>query len=140
MIEIKLKAPAKINLGLNIVSKRDDGFHNLETFFYPIKSLFDELTFTKATSFSFSCDNEFLQNEKNNLIIAAHNLLEDFTKKNINVKIHLKKNIPIGAGLGGGSSDAATTLVGLNSLFDLHLTITELNDLALSLGSDVPFF
>ena len=140
MNQIKLKAPAKINLGLNIVSKRDDGFHNLETFFYPIKSLFDELTFTKADSFSFSCDNELLQKESSNLIISAHNLLEYFTKKNINVKIHLEKNIPIGAGLGGGSSDAAITLVGLNKLFNLNISIEDLSDIALTLGSDVPFF
>lgn len=140
MNRIKLKAPAKINLGLNVVSKRDDGFHNLETFFYPIKSLFDELTFTKADSFTFSCNNEILQKEGNNLISSAHNLLEDFTKKNINVNIHLGKFIPIGAGLGGGSSDAAFTLVGLNKLFNLNICIEDLSDMALTLGSDVPFF
>ncbi len=140
MNQIKLKAPAKINLGLNIVSKRDDGFHNLETFFYPINSLFDELTFTKSDSFSFSSDNELLQKEKNNLVISAHNLLEEFTKKKLNVKIYLDKNIPIGAGLGGGSSDAATTLVGLNKLFNLNISIEDLSDIALTLGSDVPFF
>lgn len=140
MNRIKLKAPAKINLGLNVVSKRDDGFHNLETFFYPIKSLFDELTFTKADSFTFSCNNEILQKEGNNLISSAHNLLEDFTKKNINVNVYLGKFIPIGAGLGGGSSDAAFTLVGLNKLFNLNICIEDLSDMALTLGSDVPFF
>jgi len=135
-----IKAPAKINIGLNIVSKRDDGYHNLETFFYPINSLFDELTFTKAESFIFSCDNELLKKEKNNLIIAAHNLLEEYIAKKLNVKIELNKNIPIGAGLGGGSSDAAFTLVGLNKLFNLNIDSEDLSKMALTLGSDVPFF
>lgn len=137
---LKLRAPAKINLGLNIIFKRDDGFHNLETFFYPINSLFDKLTFTRFDSFSFSCNNELLQKEKNNLVISAHNLIEEFAEKKLNVKIELNKNIPIGAGLGGGSSDAAFTLVGLNKLFNLNIGIEDLSDMALTLGSDVPFF
>ncbi len=140
MNSIKLNAPAKINLGLNIVAKRDDGFHNLETFFYPIKSLCDEISISKANSFSFSSNNKLLQLEKNNLITSAHSLLEEYSNRKMNVKIHLAKNIPIGAGLGGGSSDAATTLVGLNKLFDLNIKSIELIKLALTLGSDVPFF
>ena len=137
---LQLKAPAKINLGLNIVSKRNDGFHNLETFFYPIKSLSDKLIFTNAKSFTFNSDNDLLNKEKNNLIIKAHTLLENYTGKKLNVRINLEKNIPIGAGLGGGSSDAACTLIGLNNFFNLELTTNQLLELTLQLGSDVPFF
>jgi len=140
MKNIKLNAPAKINLGLNIVSKRKDGFHNLETFFYPIESLHDKITFQKAKTYSFVSNNKLLQQEKNNLITSAHNLLEKYSKKKLNVKIILDKKIPIGAGLGGGSSDAATTLVGLNKLFELNIDDDKLITFALTLGSDIPFF
>jgi 4-diphosphocytidyl-2-C-methyl-D-erythritol kinase len=140
MKQLTLNAPAKINLGLNIVAKRNDGYHNLETFFYPIKSLSDKLSFIEAESFSFQCNNDLLNNEGNNLIVKAHSLLEQFTGKKLNVQIYLEKNIPIGAGLGGGSSDAANTLTGLNIFFHLNLNDTQLINLALQLGSDVPFF
>ena len=140
MNRLKLKAFAKINLGLNIVSKRKDGFHNLETFFYPLNNLFDILTFEKSDRFIFTTNNTLLEKEENNLIISAHNLIEIFTQKKLSVKIYLEKNIPIGAGLGGGSSDAAITLLALNKFFNLNITKEQLKNIALQLGSDVPFF
>ena len=140
MKNINLKAPAKINLGLNIVSKRKDGYHNLETFFYPLNYLYDTLIFTKANSFSFTSNNTLLNKEGNNLIVKAHHLLKEITGEKLNVTISLEKNIPIGAGLGGGSSDAAAALKGLNNFFNLKLSEKRLIDLALILGSDVPFF
>jgi len=139
MIELKVKSPAKINIGLNIVSKRDDGFHNIETIFYPL-NLFDEITFTESSEFSFISNDENLNKEKTNLITKAKDLLESFTSKKLYVKIYLEKNIPIGAGLGGGSSNAATTLLALNDFFNLNVSKENLSKLALQLGSDVPYF
>ncbi len=138
MNSIRIKAPAKINIGLNIVRKRDDGFHDLETFFYPIHDLYDELTFEQSPSFYFECSDEQLL--KSNLVIRAKELLENETLKSFPVKITLEKNIPSGAGLGGGSSDAAATLICLNEMYSLGVSKERLNELALQLGSDVPFF
>ena len=140
MEKLTLNAPAKINLGLNIVSKRSDGFHNLETFFYPINDLHDTLVFEKSNNFIFNSNNNDLNREPDNLIHKAHALIEDYAKRKLQIKITLIKNIPIGAGLGGGSSDAATTLLGLNEFFELEIGLTKLNELALKLGSDVPYF
>lgn len=137
---IEIKAPAKINFGLNIIEKRDDGFHNLETIFYPLNDLFDQLTFELSDNFEFECNNEQLINEQDNLAFKAVKLIENKYQKKFDVKITLEKRIPIGAGLGGGSSDAATVLVCLNEMFNLKLQYQELLELALELGSDVPFF
>jgi len=139
MNKIVIKSPAKINFGLNIVSKRDDGFHNIETIFYPIE-LHDVLMFEKAAKFSFTCNNNEIQNDDNNLVIKAVKLIEQFINKEIAVSIALEKNIPLGAGLGGGSSNAAQTLLSINELFELQIKNDMLNDFALQLGSDVPFF
>ena len=139
MAKVEIKAPAKINIGLNIVSKRADGFHNIETIFYPI-SLFDNILFEKADSDSFSCNNTSLGKERNNLIIKAKEVLEEEFRTKFPLKIVLEKNIPIGAGMGGGSSDAASALHSINILYDLNLSKEQLNNYALRLGSDVPFF
>ena len=139
MEKVTVKTPAKINFGLNVVSKRPDGFHNIETIFYPI-DIFDVITFSESDEFIFETDNETLNSEKDNLIIKAKLVLEDFTKKKLNLKIHLSKKIPIGAGLGGGSSDAAAVLKTLNKLFGLGVDSLKLNEIAAKIGSDVPFF
>ena len=137
-----LKSYAKINLFLNIVNKRDDGFHNIETFFQFI-SLYDEISFSKSTDrfIKFSSNNKLLS-DKENLCIDAASLLRDYVdKKNkLGVSINLKKNIPIGGGLGGGSSNAATVLLGLNKLWKCNLKKDDLVDLGKNLGSDVPVF
>jgi len=140
MERLTLNAPAKINLGLNIVSKRSDGFHNLETLFYPVYDLHDTIIFENNHNFIFDSDNFKLLRDPDNLILKAHTLIEDLIKKRLPIKMTLIKKIPIGAGLGGGSSDAAATLLGLNEFFNLGITLTKLNQLALQLGSDVPFF
>ncbi len=137
---IEIKAPAKINIGLKVISKRRDGYHNLSTLFYPINDLYDVLKFELAENFSFQCDNPNIPNDDNNLVVKAKNILEKETKKRINVKIELLKNIPSEAGLGGGSSDAAATLISLNELYSLNFRYEKLLELALDLGSDVPFF
>jgi len=139
MNEIIVKSHAKINIGLNIINKRDDGFHNLETIFYPI-NLFDEIRFTKSDKFSFNSNDENLNKEKTNLIIKAKESLENHFDIQLTIKVFLDKHIPIGAGLGGGSSNAATTLKSLIKLFNLKIDEKELLNIALQLGSDVPFF
>ncbi|MGK9369002.1 4-(cytidine 5'-diphospho)-2-C-methyl-D-erythritol kinase [Melioribacter sp. Ez-97] len=136
---IEIKAPAKINIGLRILSKRNDGYHNLHTLFYPVNDLYDKITIERQEEFEFYTDKEEINNE-DNLIVRAVELIGDYSKKKIGAKIVLKKKIPMGAGLGGGSSDAAAVLISLNEMFSLNLSYNELIELALRLGSDVPFF
>jgi 4-diphosphocytidyl-2-C-methyl-D-erythritol kinase len=132
---------AKINLGLNIISKRTDGFHNIETVFYPVP-LTDVLEIipsqTPGTKFA-GFGIEIPGDTANNLCIKAYNALRaDFDLPP--VKIILHKNIPMGAGMGGGSSDGAFTLVVLNKMFNLGLTDAQLEQYASKLGSDCAFF
>ena len=140
MKSIEVKAPAKINIGLSIIEKRPDGFHNLETLFYPIIDLYDVIKFELDTHFSFKSNDSSLPTDENNLIVKAKDILEKVSNKKISAKIYLQKNIPSGAGLGGGSSDSAAALLCLNELFSLGLNFETLSNLALELGSDVPFF
>ena len=139
MVKTEVEASAKINIGLYVTEKRQDGYHNIETIFYPI-NLYDILTFEDSDYFSFSSNLKSMPSDSTNLIIQAKNLLEDYSGEKLNVKIFLDKRIPLGAGLGGGSSDAAVTLVKLNELSGLNLSTNEIFDLALRLGSDIPFF
>ncbi len=139
MNQLKVISPAKINIGLNIIRKRDDCYHDLETIFYPLK-IHDEITFTRSDKFSFRSNDENLNKEKSNLIIKAKDELEKYSGTQINVEIVLNKNIPIGAGLGGGSSNAAATLLALNKMYELNIEAEILSDIALQLGSDVPYF
>jgi len=130
----------KINIGLNITEKRNDGFHNLETIFYPIK-LCDILEFVETngkTEFHSSGININVS-ENNNLVMKANKLLQEDYKLP-NFKIHLHKNVPLGAGLGGGSADASYMLTGLNDYFNLRITEDKLINYAQKLGSDCPFF
>lgn len=131
--------PCKINLGLNVVSKRSDGYHDLETCFYPIPWT-DALEIITADQFSFTSSGNSIPGDlANNLCIKAYELLRrDFNLSPVN--IHLHKIIPTGAGLGGGSSDGAHTLRILNQLFKLSLSTSQLKAYALQLGSDCPFF
>ena len=131
--------PCKINLGLNVVSKRSDGYHDIETCFYPVP-LTDALEIIKADRFSFTASGNTIPGDAaNNLCIKAYELLRrDFNLAP--VAIHLHKIIPTGAGLGGGSSDGAHALRLLNVIFDLKLSGEKLKDYALQLGSDCPFF
>jgi 4-diphosphocytidyl-2-C-methyl-D-erythritol kinase len=139
MKRIIINSPAKINFGLNIINKRPDGYHNIETIFYPI-NLSDKITIEKSSSFIFNSNNELIKNENSNLIIKAIRKLEEFTKQEFVVNILLDKKIPVGAGMGGGSSNAASILISLNELFKLDLSYPKLSELALELGADVPFF
>lgn len=131
--------PCKINLGLHIIEKRSDSFHNLETCFYPVP-LTDIVEILPATDLSFHSTGAAVPgNPNDNLCLRAYNLLnKDFALPP--VSIHLHKVIPTGAGLGGGSSDAAHTLRLLNTIFELRLSTAQLADYAQQLGSDCAFF
>jgi len=139
MNKIERLCPAKINIGLNIIEKRNDGYHNLETIFYPIK-LADKITIKVSNTSSFESNDERISSDKDNLILKTKRIVENEAGKSLNCKINLAKKIPIGAGLGGGSSNAATTMMILNDLFSLEFGFETLNRLAIQLGSDVPFF
>ncbi len=138
MEELQVKSFAKINIGLNIIRKRPDGYHDIESIFYPI-NLYDNLYIKKSDSFKLTCSNSEI-NIQDNLVTKAVKILEDETKQKFNVEISLTKRIPIGAGLGGGSSNAAQTIIALNKLFQLNLSEKTRRDLAAKVGADVPFF
>lgn len=137
---IEIKAHAKINIGLDVLSKREDGYHNLNTLFYPILDLYDTLSIERSDSFSFVCDSHSVPKDESNLVVKAAKLLEQFSGKKITAKVSLIKNIHAQAGLGGGSSDAAAALISFNEMFQLGIKYETMLELALKLGSDVPFF
>jgi 4-diphosphocytidyl-2-C-methyl-D-erythritol kinase len=136
---ITLISPAKINLFLNIRHLRSDGYHELASLFQTI-SLHDTLQFTLSDHSSFTCNNPTVPLDDSNLILKAVNLFKLRTNLKFCISIHLEKKIPMQAGLGGGSSNAATTLYALNELFFNPLTLDELILLGAELGSDIPFF
>jgi 4-diphosphocytidyl-2-C-methyl-D-erythritol kinase len=130
----------KINLGLNVVRKRSDGFHDLETVFYPV-ALKDALEIILSKKFSFQLTGLAVEGEiENNLCVQAYNLLKCDFPELPPVSMHLHKAIPMGAGLGGGSADGAFMLLMLNKKFQLNLSEAQLISYALQLGSDCPFF
>ena len=132
---------AKINLGLNVIGKRPDGYHNIESVFYPVEWT-DALEIIKADEFSFKSSGLEIPGEPaNNLIIKAYKILvgAGLVFEN-SVNIHLHKVIPMGAGIGGGSADGAFALKMLNEIFELNLSDLQLEDFASQLGSDCPFF
>jgi 4-diphosphocytidyl-2-C-methyl-D-erythritol kinase len=137
---LELHSPAKLNLFLHIIGRRSDGYHLLQ-------SVFQLIDWCDIVTLKLIPQNEVRRIDpipglapEQDLVVRAANLLKDFCRIQTGVEISLQKNIPIGAGLGGGSSDAATTLIGLNALWDLKLDQQTLISLGLKLGADVPFF
>ena len=130
---------AKINIGLNIISKRKDGYHNLNSIFYPIFNVYDILEIIKSKKFEFTTSGLAIDCiAEKNLCYKVYTYFKE--KYDIqNIKVHLHKNIPIGSGLGGGSSDAAFTIKAINNLFKLGLNINELESISAKIGSDVHF-
>jgi 4-diphosphocytidyl-2-C-methyl-D-erythritol kinase len=136
---VTIRAYAKINVGLHVLRKRQDGFHDIETIFHRI-NLFDEIIFEPSPTISLSSNQHNLPTDDTNLCIRAAGLLQRAFKKHNGVHITLKKNIPIGAGLGGGSSDAAAVLTALPVWWNESPEAIDHRTLALELGSDVPYF
>lgn len=140
MSAMQVLAPAKINLSLKILGRRSDGFHEIETLIAPI-SLYDKIDIDRQSRWiDFSCDDPTVPSGDENLIVRAAKAFFERTKISGGVTIKLQKQIPHGAGLGGGSSDAATTLRALNELFETKLSREELVTLGSTIGSDVSFF
>jgi 4-diphosphocytidyl-2-C-methyl-D-erythritol kinase len=140
--DMQLYAPAKINLSFEIKGRREDSFHEIETLMTPI-SLRDRLTIEQTPGkegVQFSCDDPSLPDGENNLVVRAAKLFQKAIGTAGGLRIALEKKIPHGAGLGGGSSDAASTLLGLNELFGTRFDQKNLIGLAAEIGSDVPFF
>ncbi len=137
MTVLRLPAPAKLNRFLHITGRRADGYHLLQTVFQIIDQM-DWLSFEAQDSLELISDLPFPAQD--NLIIRAAHLLQTTTSCTKGAKITLEKNLPMGGGLGGGSSDAATALLALNHLWQTKLTIDELATLGLKLGADVPVF
>jgi 4-diphosphocytidyl-2-C-methyl-D-erythritol kinase len=139
---MQVLAPAKINFSLKILGRRNDDFHELDTFIAPI-SLYDEIRIDKehpGKGIKFRCDDPSVSPGDDNLAVRAANAFFDTTKIEPAISIELKKKIPHGAGLGGGSSDAASVLLALNELFDAKLSRETLAQISEPIGSDVPFF
>ena len=135
-------APAKINLSLKILGRWDNGFHDLDTLIAPI-SLYDEIRIDKGrpgNGIEFRCDDPSVPPGNDNLVVRAAKAFFETTEIEPAVSIELQKKIPHGAGLGGGSSDAASVLLALNELFDAKLSRQALARMAEPIGSDVPFF
>jgi 4-diphosphocytidyl-2-C-methyl-D-erythritol kinase len=137
---MKIFAPCKINLFLEVKNRRPDGYHNIESVMQAA-SLYDELDFKKADGgISLKCNIPGLPTDERNLVIKAARLLKKELKTDSGARITLKKRIPMGAGLGGGSSDAAATLRGLLKLWKKKISAKKLVKIASSIGADVPFF
>jgi 4-diphosphocytidyl-2-C-methyl-D-erythritol kinase len=134
---LTIKTPAKINWFLSILSQRDDGFHTIASLMQCV-SLYDTIVFRPAPELDIVSD--LTISVQDNLVYKAASLLKRYALYGKGAAIRLKKMIPVGAGLGGGSSDAACTLTGLNRLWGLGLSMRELSSLASQIGSDVPFF
>jgi 4-diphosphocytidyl-2-C-methyl-D-erythritol kinase len=137
---MQVLAPAKINLSLKVFGKRPDGFHEIETLIAPI-SLYDAIDIEKQNRWiDFSCDDPSLPSGEDNLVVRAAKIFFEEANVKGGVSIKLEKKIPHGSGLGGGSSDAAATLLALNQLFKTKLSREQLAEAGAQLGSDVPFF
>jgi len=140
MQTLTLKAPAKINLYLNVLNKRPDGFHNIETIFEKL-DLCDEIRLSRRKQgIKIFCRHKDVPEDKTNLAYQAAQALLNKTHRSDGVEIRIIKKIPVACGLGGGSSDAASTLLGLNKLWGLGLLYSQLQAIAQKLGADIPFF
>src|SRR3954462_15119471 len=139
---MRIRAPAKVNLSLRVVGRRRDGYHLIDTIMVPV-DLYDEIEITRGkpgAKLTVACDDPRVPAGRRNLVYLAAELLLGEAAKRQPLDIYIRKRIPIGAGLGGGSSDAAAALVGLNRLLRLKKSRRELLALGAKLGADVPFF
>jgi 4-diphosphocytidyl-2-C-methyl-D-erythritol kinase len=138
---LNLLSPAKINLRLEILSKRPDNYHEIKTIFHKI-SIFDKIGLEKipGNEVQVTIDDPAIPTDNTNLAVKAANLIFSYADIKPGIKIDIKKKIPAGAGLGGGSSNAAITLKGLNTLLNLNISEQIITEFAVKLGADVPFF
>jgi len=140
MSEIEIEAPAKLNLSLRVLRRREDGFHEIDSLMVRLPGLCDRIVIEEAAEDGFECGEAELPRDGSNLVLRAREAFREATGEDRPLAIRLEKRIPHGAGLGGGSSDAAATLRGLDELCATGLGEARLRELAASIGSDVPFF
>ncbi|WIF96002.1 4-(cytidine 5'-diphospho)-2-C-methyl-D-erythritol kinase [Caminicella sporogenes] len=139
MDELRLKARAKINLSLDVLNKRDDGYHNVEMIMQQIE-LYDEIYLKKIDKgIKLKTNSRFLPTDESNIAYKAADLMIKRYNISSGIYIYIKKNIPIAAGLAGGSTDAAAVIKGINKMFDLGLTLKDMMNLGAFIGADVPF-
>ncbi|EIW00081.1 LOW QUALITY PROTEIN: 4-diphosphocytidyl-2C-methyl-D-erythritol kinase [Thermoanaerobacter siderophilus SR4] len=138
MKKIKVKAYAKINLSLDVLGKREDGYHEISTIMQSI-DLADILEFEKSDTIEILCDNPKVPVGEDNLIVKVINLLKEKYQKKEGILVRLNKKIPLAAGLAGGSADAAATIVALDKLWNLNMSKRRKKEIALKVGADVPF-
>lgn len=134
---MEYKSYGKINLSLDILNKREDGYHNINTIMQKI-SIYDEMSISKSNKFILSSNNKNLES-KDNLIYKAYKLMCDEFSRDFPVDIYLKKNLPIASGLAGGTSNGATTLIAINEIYNLGLSSEKLAKMSVKLGADFPF-
>ncbi|MEE8340816.1 MAG: 4-(cytidine 5'-diphospho)-2-C-methyl-D-erythritol kinase [Candidatus Neomarinimicrobiota bacterium] len=139
MNSIKLKAHAKVNIGLQVKYQRKDGYHNIHTIFQELE-LHDQILLKKKRDWSIKINDTKIPTDRSNICIQAYMAVKKQFPKIVGISITLNKHIPSGAGLGGGSSDAAAVLKGLRELYDLPLDNSELSKIATKIGADIPFF
>ncbi|WP_455257643.1 4-(cytidine 5'-diphospho)-2-C-methyl-D-erythritol kinase [Peptoniphilus asaccharolyticus] len=130
-----MKSYAKINLSLDVVSKREDGYHNIASIMQRI-DIYDEMEIEKSEKFNFDSDMEL---PEENTVTKAYRVLTEYMERDLPVSVKLHKNIPIGAGLAGGSANAATLFEEINRIYDLNLSTDDLRKLGVKVGADVPF-
>lgn len=140
MSALTVEAPAKLNLTLRVLRKREDGFHEIDSWMVRLPGLHDTLTFTAAEADAFTCNDPSVPSDDSNLVLKALAAYRAATGFSQPLAIHLEKRIPHGAGLGGGSSDAASTLAALDQLHYSPLGTERLMEIAATFGSDIPFF
>ena len=139
MDSVVIKAMAKVNLGLDVLRRRENGYHDVKMVMQTV-NLYDTLTLSKMEEgITITTNTGELPLNEDNLIYKAAKLLLEHTGKDIGVSIHLDKQIPIAAGMAGGSTDAAATLLGMNELYNLNLTKEELAEIGVKIGADVPY-
>lgn len=134
-----LKAYAKINIGLDVTGKTDNGYHLLKTVMQQV-DLYDVITIERAEKgIDFSCDSKDVPSDDTNLAVKAAKLMTETYGITEGVKINLNKNIPVAAGMAGGSTDGAAVIIGMNKIFDLDLTMQDMIDTGVKIGADIPF-
>lgn len=140
MEQLKVKARAKINLTLDVLGRRETGYHDVEMIMQQI-NLYDVVTVSKITekNIELTCSDGFLPTDDKNLAYKAAALMRDRFKLEMGFKIHIEKNIPVAAGLAGGSTDAAAVIKAINTLCNLDLSIMQMQEIGFTLGSDIPF-
>lgn len=139
MDKIQIKIPAKVNLGLDIVRKREDNYHDIKTVMHSI-NIYDYLTFEKSDNISITCNHNEVPRDENNIVYKCIKTISELTNNNHKLlSVHIEKRIPVCAGLGGGSANGAAALIAYNKIYELNLTKEDLCKIGSGIGADIPF-